>query len=559
MFITTPRAATRRATKVLAAVCFLYFAAPVPAQSGATADVPQSKETPLRFWNRQITSFREPYERITPEQRVQNTLQRIGRLPEVGDFDVRAQEVRVGDLMLYVVTVNGEWIIRLLPGDANPLAGETLAEKADDTALRLKEAMEARAAQRDAPLVIRGAALTAGATLAALALLSILVILRRRLLRRLQRQAALPGRPINLAQTDARPALYALQRWAVKLVTLTVQCGLIFLWLTFVLLQFPYTRPWGEQLGGFLVELLADMGHGTVGAIPGLFTVAVIFLITRTVTRLLGAVFRGVEAGRIELGWIQPETARATRRLVAVVIWVFALTVAYPHIPGSETDAFKGVSVLIGLMVSLGSAGVVNQVMSGLVTTYSRAFKPGEYVRIGDTEGTVTDVGMLATKLITARREEITIPNAVLVGTTAVNYSRLSGADGSKIATGVTIGYDTPWRQVHALLLRAAGRTQHVRRDPPPTVLQRSLAQFFVEYTLLASIDRPAQRNEVLSELHAHIQDVFNESEIQMMSPQFESQPENRVVVPRSKWFVQAAGDDRTSQTTAKDDLQLRV
>ena len=159
------------------------------------------------------------------------------------------------------------------------------------------------------------------------------------------------------------------------------------------------------------------------------------------------------EAGGDSLAAFQI-TARLQDALGAEV--PVALVFAYPYIPGSETDAFKGVSVLLGLMVSLGSAGLVNQVMSGLVVVYSRALKVGEYVRVGEQEGVVSAVGFLSTKIATPRKEELTIPNAVLVGTMTINHSRLAGADGEVAATTVTIGYDVPWRQVHALLRLAA-------------------------------------------------------------------------------------------------------
>lgn len=217
------------------------------------------------------------------------------------------------------------------------------------------------------------------------------------------------------------------------------------------------------------------------------------------------------------------------------------MTVAYPYIPGSNTDAFKGVSVLVGLMVSLGSAGLVNQVMSGLVVVYSRALKPGEFVQVGDDLGIVTDVGMLSTKIITRKKEEITIPNAVLVGTKTVNYSRHAAEGEARVSTTVTIGYDAPWREVHELLLQAASKTNGVKKDPAPLVLQRALANFHVEYELVVGMDQPEARLVVLSELHMNIQDAFNEAGIQIMSPAFESQPEQRVLVPKSKWFPNQA------------------
>jgi small-conductance mechanosensitive channel len=159
---------------------------------------------------------------------------------------------------------------------------------------------------------------------------------------------------------------------------------LIYAWLTFAMLQFPYSQPWGQQLGAFLINLFRMLGTGLVRAIPGVFTVFVIFQLTRIVARVVDSIFSKVERGELVLSWIHRDTARATRQLVMVLIWIFALTVAYPYIPGSSTDAFKGISVFVGLMASLGSAGFVNQLMSGLVVIYSRALRTGEFVRVGD-------------------------------------------------------------------------------------------------------------------------------------------------------------------------------
>jgi small-conductance mechanosensitive channel len=191
-------------------------------------------------------------------------------------------------------------------------------------------------------------------------------------------------------------------------------------------------------------------------------------------------------------------------------------------------------------MISLGSAGLVNQLMSGLVVTYSRALRPGEFVRVGDLRGLVSEVSLLSTKLV-AKGEEITIPNAVVVGTTVSNFSRLGGENGPVISTAVGIGYSAPWRQVHAMLQLAAERTPRIRKHPAPYVLQKALSDFFVEYELRGHVEMPANPAEVLSELHMQIQDTFNEFGVQIMSPAFESQPAEEVVVPRSRWFAAPA------------------
>jgi small-conductance mechanosensitive channel len=239
--------------------------------------------------------------------------------------------------------------------------------------------------------------------------------------------------------------------------------------------------------------------------------------------------------------WLYPETAQPTRRLVATLLWLTGLVVAYPYLPGSDSEAFKGVSVFIGLMISLGSSSVVNQMMSGLTITYSRSLRIGDFAQIGDVEGTVMTIGPLSTKIKTVRREEVTIPNAVVVSNVTKNYSRFHEAEGVFFSTVVTIGYDTPWRQVHALLLLAAGRTDGIRKTPAPVVRQTALQDFYVQYTLLVSVEDPARRPAILDALHANIQDAFNEFDVQIMSPNYEADPEGRKTVPKAQWYAAPA------------------
>lgn len=174
--------------------------------------------------------------------------------------------------------------------------------------------------------------------------------------------------------------------------------------------------------------------------------------------------------------------------------------------------------------------------MSGLFVVYSKALETGEWVKINGTEGEVLDVGLLAAKIRTIEGQEVTIPNSVLVNTPTVNFTRLGDPDGMVMSSTVTIGYDAPWRQVHALLLRAADRTPNVRKHPAPYVLQRQLSDFYVEYTLIARLEDERSRIETLSDLHAQIQDRFNEFGVQIMSPHYMVQPEGYVVVPPEKW-----------------------
>ena len=155
-------------------------------------------------------------------------------------------------------------------------------------------------------------------------------------------------------------------------------------------------------------------------------------------------------------------------------------------------------------------------------------------MQVKGVEGVVTGVAALATKVVNMRNEEITIPHSVLIANPIHNFSKLAGAQGTLVSTRVTIGYDTPWRQVHGMLIAAAQGTPGVRANPVPFVYQRGLSDFYVEYELFASIDRPLERVVILSALHANIQDRFNEQGVQIMSPHFLSQPESPVLVPPS-------------------------
>ena len=212
------------------------------------------------------------------------------------------------------------------------------------------------------------------------------------------------------------------------------------------------------------------------------------------------------------------------------------MVIAYPFIPGSGTEAFKGISVFVGLVISISSTGIIHQLMSGLFVVYSQALRTGDWVQVNEAEGEVLEVGLLAAKIRTIDGQEVTVPNSVLVGTATKNYTRLAGPDGMFASCTVTIGYDAAWRQVESLLLLAADRTANVRKEPKPYVLQRQLSDFYVAYTLIARIVDEKLRIETLSCLHAQIQDAFNENGVQIMSPHYMMQPQSRVVVPPSDW-----------------------
>ena len=317
-------------------------------------------------------------------------------------------------------------------------------------------------------------------------------------------------------------------------------------WLSFVLSRFPYTRPWGERLNDYFISVAGDIASAVIGAIPGLGVALTIFLLARFSVSFLGRFLERLAHGGAAPSWLGADTMPTTRRLFAIAIWLFAVAMAYPYLPGAQTEAFKGLSVLLGLMVSLGASSVVGQAASGLILTYTRTLQPGEFVRIGDNEGTVTRMGAFTTTIRTGLGEELTIPNSLITGGVTKNYSRAVQGRGYIVDTTVTIGYDTPWRQVEAMLIEAARRTPGILETPTPRVFQTALSDFYPEYRLVAQAvpSQPRPRAEVMTMLHANIQDVFNEYGVQIMSPHYLGDPAQAKMVKREDWHLPPARPD---------------
>jgi small-conductance mechanosensitive channel len=509
---------------------------PDPAHPLATRDT-----AALVLHGRVIAVFRSSLGANSPSERAAAARQRFESATRSAVPESAAVRPSAAGL---VVTAGGSGLFVLTPADADSSSGEALSEVAARAATQVAGVLALERESRSLPLLLRAAAIAVLVTLVALLVLRLLYIGRLALLRRL------PG-VASSTLGDVAIRGYTLLRGEQLVATLRRLIGLFawviglftaYLWLTFVLTSFAYSRPWGEALGAYLRDTVRTLALGALAAIPGLFTVVIIMWVTRGLSRLVRGFFDAVEARTVEAPWVHPETANATRRIVVALLWLFAVVVAYPYLPGSSSNVFKGVSVFAGLVLSLGSSGVMNQAMSGLVLMYSRALTPGDYVRIGDTEGVVTELGMLSTKIRTTKREIVTLPNAVVAGTNVKNYTRLADeGEGVLLYTSVTIGYDTPWRQVQGLLLNAADRTNGLRREPAPFVLQTALSDYYIEYQLNAPLEDPRQRLAVLSELHANIVDLFNEFGVQILSPHYVADPTSPAVVPRERWRLSPA------------------
>jgi small-conductance mechanosensitive channel len=489
----------------------------------------------LVFFNRPIVVLRarvlgrRPVERARSAVRVLDDIVAAESAPRVESREVDgASLLHVGDRA----------IIALVPADVDALAGETLESVTAEAVRRLQQALDETVEARTPRALLTAAILAIVALAVGIVLIWGLGRTRRIAQTRLSAIAERTLARSGIADIEAvrSSRVLDIQRWLVTGATVALQIIIVYGLLTFDLRLFPYTRPWGESLRSGLLSTAASAGGAILSELPNLATVLVILLLTRFMVRLTTLAFRAVEEGRLTLPGVYPETTQPTRRIVVAVLWLLAVVLSYKYVPGSDSEVFKGVSVFVGLIVSLGSTGVMNQLMSGLMLTYSRALRVGDFVKVAEVEGTVTHLGTLSTKIKTNRNEDVTIPNAIVISHAATNYSRHAD-DGVFAPTSITIGYDAPWRQVQALLLLAAERTPGVRPSPKPTVLQTALCDFYVQYTLLVCLDQPNRRLATLDALHANIQDAFNEYGVQIMSPNYEADPGAPKVVPPSRWY----------------------
>jgi small-conductance mechanosensitive channel len=440
------------------------------------------------------------------------------------------------------ITAGDQFLMSVVDGDSRieDLKTETLAAA---LAGRIEQAMRSYREARSPAVMLPAAQRAAAATL----LLLVAVLLGRAVLARLDWRISrgyeerIRSVQIQSFEVVRAQRLRGMLRGATRLVRMSVFAVLVYLWLQYVLGLFPQTRPLAARLLRLLLDPLGRLAGGLVAELPALAFLLVLYFLTRWTLRLVRLFFESVERRQVALANFEPEWAMPTYRIVRIAIVAFALVVAYPYIPGSRSAAFQSVSIFLGVIFSLGSSSVIANVIAGYSMTYRRAFRLGDRIRVGDVIGEVTEIRLQVTHLRTLKNEEVVVPNSILLNSHVVNYSKLATSRGLILHTTVGIGYETPWRQVEAMLLEAAVRTPGLMREPPPFVLQKSLGDFCVVYEINVHCDDPARMPRLYTLLHQNILDVFNEYGVQIMTPAYEDDPEQPKVVPKDQWWTAPA------------------
>ena len=477
------------------------------------------------------------------ERRASDIASRIEALARDKKYDPKTLRVEdAGEYHQIFPSESGKAIFRVLEADAES-EGVIRTVLADTIGNTIAESINDYRHDRRPAVLTKNALYAFGSTLVMVALLYGVLWGFRRLNNYLEGRVKLHMQKL---EERSQRIFQGGQLWEILHSALGMLRGLvvifiIYLFANFALSLFPQTRYSAQRLFQFVVGPLSRIVNALIDFIPDFLFLVVVFLIMRYALKLARGMFAAIDKKRLQIKGFEADWAWPTYRIVRMGIIVFALVIAYPFIPGSDSAAFKGVSVLLGVLFSLGSTSVISNVIAGYTMTYRRAFRIGDRVKIGDTVGDVTEMRILVTHLKTPKNEEVVIPNSTILNGEVTNYSTMARDQGLILHTTVGIGYDVPWRQVEAMMLLAAEKTEGLLKEPQPFIRQKSLGDYAVNYELNAYCDNASEMVELYTKMHRNIQDIFNENGVQIMSPAYKADPDEPKVVPKEQWYTPPA------------------
>lgn len=488
---------------------------------------------------------------VSAEERAEHITRRIKAIGT--NQDVALDTIRVVRSEDEVaVMADGELLVRVFEADA-ALESVDRYTLATARAERIRLALHRYRAERTPERLRMASAYAAVSFVVFIGALWLTLFAMRKLTNVIEEKVRSRVRAVSIQSFQIVKAQHVWQsvRSIVGFTRVVVVFALAYGFLEFTLGLFPWTRAASERLFHYVMEPLSALGGAFIRQLPNLLFLVVLFLLTRYGLRMLRLFFDAVDRKAVHLNNFEPEWAQPTYRLVRTAVIVLALVVAYPYIPGSNSDAFKGISLFLGVLLSIGSSSFTSNLIAGYALSYRRAFRPGDRVSIDGVVGDVLYTRMQVTHLRSLKNEEIVIPNSTILNNTIVNYSSLARSRGLIIHTTVGIGYEVAWRQVEAMLLLAASRTEGVLSEPRPFVLQKALADFAVTYELNVYCSDPQQMFAQKNELHRQILDVFNEYGVQIMTPAYEADPLQPKLVPKEQWFAAPATAPGTTSAAA--------
>lgn len=483
--------------------------------------LPQVSDTEVRFNGESLFKIRVGIASFSPEQRAKAISERIESLakdPLLILDQLKAVETEEGAVIGYT----DRTIMTVSLTDAR-IAGRTAHSLAQEYTEKIRHAIKEKQAQFSLKNILFSILY---ALISTAVLIAILILFKRFFPKIYEIVRSWKGNRIRSIKIQAFEALSA-DRLVGMLIACVKGCRifltivLFYFYIPLLFSFFPWTQGYAGILFGYLVYPFKAVGRAILDYLPNLFFLALIGAATYYVIKMVMLFFNELEKGTLKISGFYQDWAMPTFKIVRFLLIMFALVMAFPYMPGSESPAFKGVSIFLGILFSLGSTSAVANVVAGLILNYTRAFNIGDRVRIGDVEGDVIFKTLLVTHIRTIKNVEITLPNSTVLGGAIHNFSTAAKDSALILHTSITIGYDAPWRRVHELLIAAASATKYILKDPQPFVLQTALNDFYVSYQINAYTDSPHKMAQIYSELHQNIQDKFNEGGVEIMSPHY--------------------------------------
>lgn len=333
----------------------------------------------------------------------------------------------------------------------------------------------------------------------------------------------------RIARTEAIVSTTRITFWSATFLLFVTG---FYYYLSQILFSFPGTRGIAAVLLQYFTGPILDVVRTVGEQVPDLFMIAVIYFLFRYLLKIIRLIFENIEVGMIQIDNFEPDWTWPTYWILKIILILFAIVIAYPYIPGSETAAFKGITILLGVILSFGSTSVVSNLLSGLFVIYRRGINVGDWIEINDHTGFVESITLLETQLRSSKNELISIPNTQLLGSELTNYTRQGKTDGILLHTSLGIGYEEPQSKIERMLLEAAERTDGLKANPSPFVLRQELADYSIVYEINAFAESVNALPKLKSALHSNILDVFNENRVQIMTPSYESDPETPKIAP---------------------------
>lgn len=507
---------------------FMIAAQNNPAKQGQETPLETLGEVfPVMLDNQELFTIRQGIGSFSAQERAKSI---TARIEKIADDDVLSPEdltIKIDPEDKNPSIILGDTVIATITSkDAklHAVSQEVLAERA---LAKIKAAIVSYRQERQPGKLLKDVALTVSATLSTVLIFWAMIFISSRVFPQIQRliTSLVPGVGFQNFEIISSRTIGIFSLRVLQFIRTLIILTILYFYLTFILRLFPWTRKFGDGFLQYFFSALEVFSQEIAKYLPNIFIILLVVFITHYLLRAIRPFFTALERENLVIHGFYPDWAKPTYNLLSLLIIALAIVIAFPYLPGFNSPAFQGVSVFLGVLFSLGSTSAIANVVGGIILIYTRSFQLGDKISIGDVIGDVIEKGLLVTRIRTPANRIITIPNSSLLNTNVINFS-VSQREFKQpliLQTTVTLGYDLPWRKVHATLKEAALATKFIVSEPAPFVLQTSLDDFYVSYQLNAYTDHPNKMVYIYSELHQNIQDKCNEVGIEIMSPHYKA------------------------------------